>query len=466
MENKIIGVLGGMGPHASNRFMELLYGCKKFSEDKLYPRVILDSNTKIPSRTRSIIYNEESPIKGMISTANKLQAYGVNAIALPCNTAHIWIDELQKNIKIPIFNMIDIVSEKVKQIYIKKKVNIFIFGTTLTTKKKLYIKNLSKFKNINLIKINKKTQKKIDKLIYLIKKNNFKKKYEFDFKNVLKSIKFKNENNLIILGCTELSYFKKIKYKDIKILDSSTALAETVFDYYENEYDFFNNKNFENFWTKRSKSLKQKKLGTLQSTMLTDNENLAKNKDILEKKYVIKKIKKFIKDKTILEAGCGTGRWTNEIVKYAKKIDAYEKDKKLISFAKKKLKKNKKVDFINNSVSKISEQKKFDTILSVALLHYLNDDQYNSFFEKIKKISKKNTMIIFRESTSYKYSFELFMYYSKILKKQYSAHYRSTKNIKDKLGKNFKLIDEQKIFESEKNKLETYQNLLIFKKIK
>ena len=51
MKNKIIGVLGGMGPHASNRFMELLYGYKKFKHDKLYPRVILDSNTKIPSRT-------------------------------------------------------------------------------------------------------------------------------------------------------------------------------------------------------------------------------------------------------------------------------------------------------------------------------------------------------------------------------------------------------------------------------
>ena len=260
MKNKIIGVIGGMGPHASNRFMELVYTYKKLKKDYLYPRIVLDSNTKIPSRTRAIIYNEKSPLNGMIESANKLYEYGANAIALPCNTAHIWIQSLQKKIKIPVFDMTDIVSKKVNEKYKLKKVNIYIFGTPLTIKEKIYNKKLSKFKNIKIITINNKIQKKIEELIYLIKENNFQNNYKKKFQTILKNLKFKKENNLIILACTELSYFKSIKHKSIRIMDTSSILAQTVFDYSENKYDFFENNQIQDFWIKRSKSLKKKKV--------------------------------------------------------------------------------------------------------------------------------------------------------------------------------------------------------------
>ena len=191
MENKIVGVIGGMGPHASNRFMELIYTYKKLKKDHLYPRIILDSNTKIPSRTRSIIYNEKSPLNGMIESANKLHEFGVNAIALPCNTAHIWIQSLQKKIKIPIFDITDIVTKRISENYKSREVNIYIFGTFLTTEKKLYITKLSKSNNIKIISINNEIQKKIGELIYLIKENSFKNSYKKKFHIILKSLELK-----------------------------------------------------------------------------------------------------------------------------------------------------------------------------------------------------------------------------------------------------------------------------------
>ena len=466
MENKIIGVIGGMGPHASNRFLELFYGYKKFNQDNLYPRVILDSNTTIPSRTRAVIYKEKSPLNGMIESANKLYKFGVNAIALPCNTAHIWINKLQKKIKIPIFNIIDIVREEIEKNYLKKKSNIYIFGTKVTTKKKLYIKQLKKFKNLNLIRIKKKNQKEIEKLIYLIKKNNYQKIYLKYFYKIIRNLQFYGDSNLIILACTELSYFKNCKFKNLKIIDSNSLLAEASFKYCKNKYDFFENNKIDNFWVKRSKKLKKKKLGLLQSTMLTNNEFNATQKDKREKYNVMKKIKKFISNKTLLEAGCGTGRWTTQFLDHAKSIDAYEKNSDLINFAEQNIKKNTKVKFINKSITNINTNKKFQVIISIALLHYLNNKEYNLFMENIKKCSLKNTVVIFRESTSFSYDFELYNYYSSHLKTTYSAHYRSSKQIRDSLGPKFKILEEKKIFEHEKDKPETYQNLIIFKKIK
>ena len=58
------------------------------------------------------------------------------------------------------------------------------------------------------------------------------------------------------------------------------------------------------------------------------------------------------------------------------------------------------------------------------------------------------------------------MYYSEALKSTYNAHYRSLQNIADKLGKNFKLLEQEKIFKPEDKKPETFQNLIIFRKIK
>ena len=46
MENKIIGVIGGMGPHASNRFLELFYGYKiqLYKSEQIFP---LESFAKV-----------------------------------------------------------------------------------------------------------------------------------------------------------------------------------------------------------------------------------------------------------------------------------------------------------------------------------------------------------------------------------------------------------------------------------
>ena len=78
---------------------------------------------------------------------------------------------------------------------------------------------------------------------------------------------------------------------------------------------------------------------------------------------------------------------------------------------------------------------------------------------------KKNSIIIFRETFSFDYDFEIFKFYSEILNSSYNAHYRSLQNIIDQLGNRFKLIDKQKIFNPEFKKPETYQHLAIFKKL-
>ena len=77
-----------------------------------------------------------------------------------------------------------------------------------------------------------------------------------------------------------------------------------------------------------------------------------------------------------------------KIYRFCQNIDAYEKNPSLCKFVEKKLKKYKNLKIFNKSVTDI-KIKKYDVIISIALLHYLNDKEFKKFIEIIKNCSKK-----------------------------------------------------------------------------
>ena len=50
----IIGILGGMGPYATNFFLKRMIDLTPVRVDKDHFHTIIDNNVKIPSRTRAI----------------------------------------------------------------------------------------------------------------------------------------------------------------------------------------------------------------------------------------------------------------------------------------------------------------------------------------------------------------------------------------------------------------------------
>jgi len=97
----------------------------------------------------------------------------------------------------------------------------------------LYESKLNKNKNLNIHIVNKNIQSKINKIIFLIKKNNLQKQYISKFKKIISLLKLKNKNNVVILGCTELSYFKDISLSNCALIDSSFVLAKKTYHFCE-----------------------------------------------------------------------------------------------------------------------------------------------------------------------------------------------------------------------------------------
>lgn len=107
MSEKVIGILGGMGPEAT---IDLFYKIIKLTpaeKDQDHLRIIIDNNPKIPDRIAAILGKGEDPLPVLQETARNLEKAGADFIIIPCNTAHYFLSSIQESIKIPILNMIE-----------------------------------------------------------------------------------------------------------------------------------------------------------------------------------------------------------------------------------------------------------------------------------------------------------------------------------------------------------------------
>lgn len=141
MKTKRIGIIGGMGPDASSRLVAQMvvmareqYGVRKNHE---YPEIVLDS-IPVPE-----FFSNQDDIQVAFRMLKKrvvrLNDFGVNCLALVCNTAHILLPQLQMQSRAPFVSMVD---EVVKKAVLGKyhRVGLLASPTTLTSR--LYDKPL------------------------------------------------------------------------------------------------------------------------------------------------------------------------------------------------------------------------------------------------------------------------------------------------------------------------------------
>ncbi|MBU4562061.1 amino acid racemase, partial [bacterium] len=161
MPEKIIGILGGMGPEAT---IDLFYKIIKFTpaeKDQDHLRIIIDNNPKIPDRTAAILGKGEDPLPALRESARNLEKAGADFIVIPCNTAHYFLSSIQKNVKIPVLNMIEeAASETQQRIPQIKKVGLL--ASIGTYKTEIYHQQFKKF-NIEVIYPNEKDKEEVMK---------------------------------------------------------------------------------------------------------------------------------------------------------------------------------------------------------------------------------------------------------------------------------------------------------------
>ncbi|MBI9089790.1 MAG: aspartate/glutamate racemase family protein [Desulfobacterium sp.] len=114
-KEKVAGILGGMGPEATIDLMQRIIRLTPALDDIDHVRCIIDNNPKVPSRIKAIIEgNGEDPGPCMADMGRRLEVWGADFIAIPCNTAHFYYEAVANAVNIPVINLIDLVVSHVK----------------------------------------------------------------------------------------------------------------------------------------------------------------------------------------------------------------------------------------------------------------------------------------------------------------------------------------------------------------
>ncbi|EAX46843.1 aspartate racemase [Thermosinus carboxydivorans Nor1] len=136
---RTVGILGGMGPMATaDLFIKIIQNTPARSDQEHIP-IIIYNNPQIPSRIDAILQHAESPRSELIRSAVFLEQAGADFIAMPCNTAHYWYNDIQQAINIPLINMIDLTVDYIADKYPHAAVSpIMLLATAATVKVGLY----------------------------------------------------------------------------------------------------------------------------------------------------------------------------------------------------------------------------------------------------------------------------------------------------------------------------------------
>lgn len=101
-----VGVVGGVGPAATVDFMQKIVHHTKAESDQDHIKLVVHHNPQIPDRTQYLVGDGADPTIQLFATCRQLENDDVDFIAIPCNTAHAFVDRLQRYLSVPIINML------------------------------------------------------------------------------------------------------------------------------------------------------------------------------------------------------------------------------------------------------------------------------------------------------------------------------------------------------------------------
>lgn len=224
IKEKIIGVIGGMGPEATLDLFNKIIKNTHASKDQDHIHLIIDNYPQIPDRTSFLLGKGENPLPHILESAKKLEKIGVDAICIPCNTSHYFEEEIKKNISVPFISIIQSVVDELKSKFADCK-NVGILATKGTLIAKIYENPIIK-EGFNFIPPGPEIRDRIMDIIYSIKAGLLMKNIQI-FKKVLNEYLLYNLD-ILIAGCTEIPLILPYVEVNIPIIDSTLALAKNI----------------------------------------------------------------------------------------------------------------------------------------------------------------------------------------------------------------------------------------------
>ncbi|HSB71722.1 MAG TPA: amino acid racemase [Candidatus Methylomirabilis sp.] len=107
MGEKSVGIMGGMGPEATVDLFHKILAATPAKIDQEHLHIIIDCNSKIPSRPAALLEGGPDPTPLLQATARNLERAGADFLVVACNTAHLFYDRIVEAVRIPVLHIVD-----------------------------------------------------------------------------------------------------------------------------------------------------------------------------------------------------------------------------------------------------------------------------------------------------------------------------------------------------------------------
>ncbi len=222
---KKVGIIGGLGPETTSEFyLDIVFTCQKL-ERTARPSVII-SSVPLPYKIEedAIVKNLgiERCLPFLIQEAGRLENAGADFIVMPCNSLHIFIEEIRKSVSIPVLS---IVEETVKFLKNNDMRTVGIVSTSATIKNMLYEdafkKNIIKYVAPNALQ-----QMKMGKFIHNLVNGRQNNKDREELIGIIDDLRSRKVD-CVVLACTDLQLLLP-QHKDVRIFDTMKIFADAT----------------------------------------------------------------------------------------------------------------------------------------------------------------------------------------------------------------------------------------------
>ena len=220
-KSRVLGILGGLGPMSSAYFYEMITAHTDAASDQDHIDIVLSSRATTPDRTEYILGRSASdPSECMVADMKKLEAFGAEVIAIPCNTAHYFYDALVASVSCDVLNMVDDTVAICKKKGVKK---LGIMATEGTVGAGIY-DIVCKRHGVECVAPSSDAQAAVTRIIYDQIKAGAPASID-DIEIVTRDLRARG-CDIAVLGCTELSVAKKQLGLGAWYIDALEVLAK------------------------------------------------------------------------------------------------------------------------------------------------------------------------------------------------------------------------------------------------
>lgn len=222
---KTVGIIGGLGPETTAEFyLDIIFSCQK-KDNTARPGVII-SSVPLPYQIEEdlILRNEgaERYIPFLVSEAKRLEKAGADFIVMPCNSLHVFIQEIREAVKVPVLSIIE---ETVKFLKKNNFRNVGIVSTSATIRNKLY-ENAFDENGITYETPDGLQQEKMGKYILNLVNGELNNRDREGLVEIIGSFKSKDVD-CVVLACTDLQLLIP-KYQNLKVFDTMKIFADST----------------------------------------------------------------------------------------------------------------------------------------------------------------------------------------------------------------------------------------------